>query len=290
MNVRTFIAAAALLTVTGTLSAQTDVSLFWRSDSVQISEIITPEADQYKKVGHHGPAVENMYMGLRIYFNNSGSIDVYSKQKPQLELAAAHWYPSLQQQREEGFGCDEYKVGKTVGLGGYNLWDGEKILPLEATEGREVRVNKTENGATAEMLAKGVPYKNKKVDILIRITMLNDERWAWVEAFSVKGGKVQFVTGVNFHPGNSKTFTDEEGHIAVWAKHPADVSQNPIPIGGGMVYPTGAIDEKRLTADAILVISRPAKHFKTKVVSAGSREAELNHADAFIKYVSSLLY
>jgi len=282
-----FLLLAGLLA--GNVQAQTDVSLFWRSDSVQISEIITPEADQYKKVGHHGPAIENMYMALRIYFNNSGSIDVYSKQKPQLELSTSHWYPTEKQQTEKGYGCDEYKVGKTVGLGGINLWDGEKILQLTATQGREVRVAHIKGGATAEMLAKGVPYKGKNVDILIRITMYDNERWAKVEAFSKRGGRVQFVTGVNFHPGNSVNETDN-GHIAVWAKHPADVSQNPIPIGGGMVYNPQDFVQKKVTDDAILLISPSVKHISTKVVSAGSREAELNNAEAFINYVKSLKY
>lgn len=268
-----------------TIWSQTDVSLFWRSDSVQVSEIISEEGDQYRKVGHHGPAIENLYMGLRIYFNHSGSIDVYSKQRPQLELASAYWYPTEDMQ-QAGYGCDEYKVGATVGLGGYNLWDGENIVKLTATQGREVRVKKTRRGAMAEMLAKGVPYQGRTVDILIRITMKNNQRWATVEAFCKKGGKVQFVTGVNFHPG--KELFSDESHIAVWGKHPADVSKHPIQIGGGMVYSPGSIEQKKLTKDALLLVSWPCKHYKTKVVSAGEKEATLNTAEAFMEYVKSL--
>ena len=274
--------AAVLLTAIG-LSAQTDVSLFWRSDSVQVSEIITPEGDQYKKVGHHGPAIENMYMGLRIYFNNSGSVDVYTKQKPGLELAAAHWYPTEQMQAGQGFGCDEYKVGKTVGLGGYKLWDGEKALDLVAKEGREVRVYKNRKGAVAEMLAKGITYMDREVDILIRITMTDNDRWATVEAFCTKGGKVRFLTGVNSHPGCQRE--SRHGHIAVWGRHPADVSQHPILIGGGMVYPTSRVEMQQITPEGIFVVSKPARRFKTRVVSAGEKEADLNNAEKFIAYV-----
>ena len=269
------------------LSAQTDVSLFWRSDSVQLSEISVADGDQYRRIGHHGPAIENMYMALRIYFNHSGSIDVYSKKQPQLELATAHWYPTDAMQAA-GYGCDEYKVGSTVGLGGYNLWDGEQIVKLTATEGRDVSVRKIKGGAVAEMLAKGVPYGEKKVDILIRVTMKDHERWAIVEAFAKKGGKVQFVTGVNFHPGK-QAFTDQ-GHIAVWGRHPEDVSKNPINIGGGMVYKQRTVAQKKVTDDAVLIISRPTKHYKTKVVSAGEKEADLNTADKFIQYVQQLKY
>lgn len=284
---RKMIVGSLLAIMAFSMNAQTDISLFWRSDSVQVSEIFSPEGDLYRKVGHHGPAVENDYMALRIYFNHSGSIDVYSKQKPQLELATAHWYPTLEMQAQ-GYGCDEYKVGSTVGLGGYNLWDGKEVIKLTATEGRTASVKKIKNGAVAEMLAKGIPYKNKKVDILIRVTMLDGQREAIVEAFCKKGGKVQFVTGVNFHDGK-ELFTDE-AHIATWGRHPADVSKNPINIGGGMVYKPGTLEQKKVTKNAVMLISKPCKHYKTKVVSAGEKEAELNNAEKFTNYVKQLKF
>ena len=56
--------------------AQTACSLFWRSDSIQVRRIVSEEAVQYRNVGHHGPAVENKAFALRLYFNDSGAIDV----------------------------------------------------------------------------------------------------------------------------------------------------------------------------------------------------------------------
>ena len=117
-----------ILLVCVTASAQTAHSLFWRSDSLQVDEIVSETANQYKKVGHHGPAVENSHMALRLYFNDSGAIDVYSKSGRGMELEHYLWYPTSIQQTENGAGCDEYRVGKTVGLGGIALWDGEDEL------------------------------------------------------------------------------------------------------------------------------------------------------------------
>ena len=272
-----------VLNFTGLLFAQTDVSLFWRKDSVQRAEIISPEGILYSQLGHHGPAIENMYMGLRLYFNHSGAIDVYSKQKPGLELEKAHWYPSIKMQQEQGFGCDEYKVGSTVGLGGVNLWDGEKAIALTATKGRIASVSKNKNGSGIEMLAKGIAYKGDTVDILIRISVKNKERYAQVEAKCVSGQKVQFVTGINRHPGNS--VINRDGRIAVWGRHPADVSQSPILIGGGMKYKPSDFAQKRVVADAIQLISKPARKIKTTIVSAGERETILNTEQRFFDYV-----
>ena len=86
----------ALLISAGNLSAQTAKSLFWRSDSLQVSEIVSETGDQYRKVGHHGPAVENSHLALRIYFNDSGAIDLYSKSGRGMELERYLWYPSAE--------------------------------------------------------------------------------------------------------------------------------------------------------------------------------------------------
>ena len=113
-----FLTVSVMSLVSGTALAQTAASLFWRSDSLQVNEIVSETGDQYRKVGHHGPAVENSHMALRIYFNDSGAIDVYSKTGRGMELEEYLWYPTPMQQ-EHGAGNDEYLVGKTVGLGGW---------------------------------------------------------------------------------------------------------------------------------------------------------------------------
>ena len=56
---------------------------------------------QYRNVGHHGPAVEDAGAAYRIYFNDSGAIDLYSKSGEQMELRKYLWYPTERQQAEE---------------------------------------------------------------------------------------------------------------------------------------------------------------------------------------------
>lgn len=273
------------LSLTGSAFAQTDVSLYWKKEGKQMSEVTSLEADQYKKIGHHGPAVENKYMALRIYYNNSGAIDVYSKSGQQMELAKFRWYTTPQDQAA-GYGCDEYRVGKTVGLGGVALWDGEKVVKLVATKGRDAKVGKTRKGAFAEMLSKGVPYRGDTVDILVRVDMFNNSRDAEITAFCLSGQKVRFVTGVNYHPGQQMDYGD--GYIGVWGIHPADVSQHPIPIGGGMHYNPNDMVRQEKTEDMIQLISKPAKKLKTKVVSASIKEKEIHTPQLFFEYVKRM--
>lgn len=110
----------ALLLQGSLLTAQnmTDVSLFFRSDSTRYLDHVSSESgDLYTELGHHGPAIENEWIGLRLYFDKKTAIDVYSKANRGLELSQYKWYPTPEQQMQ-GKGADYYKVGNTVGLGG----------------------------------------------------------------------------------------------------------------------------------------------------------------------------
>lgn len=264
-------------------AAQTDISLGWRSDSLQISKMESETGDEYRKVLHHGPAVENQFMAVRIYFNNSGAIDVYSKSKAGLELSEYHWYPTLAE-IEAGAGCDEYRVGSTIGLGGISLWDGEKEVKLVATKGREAKTEKIKGGAKIEMLSKGILYKSDTIDVLVTIVALDSEkRWMTVFAECTSGQKVQFLTGVNYHKGQQIDMG--KGYMAAWGVHPADVVENPLPIGGGMRYKTKKFIPAETTNDLMRIISKPTKKISTQIIAACSKEQELNNHDAFLQIV-----
>lgn len=261
----------------------TDTSLYMKSEKITyLTDIGSESGDLYKTIGHHGPAVENEWMALRIYFSDKVAIDVYSKAKPGLELKKAQWYPTPAQQKE-GWGADYYKVASTVGLGGVKLWDGEKIVPLNPVSNRLARVGKTDTTSWMEMISRGVPYKGKKVDILVRVTVTSGKREAKVEAVSLSGDKVQFATGVNYF----KDFETKKGknYIAVWGKHPEDVAAEIVEIGAAILY--NPKDYVKTTDDGTqhLLISKPTKTLETKIISSSAREEELNTLEKLEAYI-----
>lgn len=270
-----------LFLASGNLSAQTAKSLFWRSDSLQVSEIVSETGDQYRKVGHHGPAVENTHLALRIYFNDSGAIDLYSKSGRGMELESYLWYPSAEAQETAGAGCDSYIVGKTVGFGGIALWDGENEVKLVATKGRTARVGDTKKGSFAEIISYGVPYKGDSVDISIRIDVTAKSRDAVVTATELSGKKVLFLTGVNFHDGQK--VTTGKDFISVWGTHPA--KELSMPIGAGMKFSDKDFPTMEKTDVMVRVISKPSAQVKTTLVGASVKEAELNSAKRFEAYM-----
>ena len=261
----------------------TDTSLYMKSEKITyLTDIGSESGDLYKTIGHHGPAIENEWMALRIYFSDKVAIDVYSKAKPGLELKKAQWYPTPEQQKE-GWGADYYKVASTVGLGGVKLWDGEKVVPLNPVSNRLARVGKTDTTSWMEMISKGIPYKGKKVDILVRVTVTSGKREAKVEAVSLSGDKVQFVTGVNYF----KDFQTKKGtnYIAVWGKHPEDVAAEIVEIGAAIIYNPKDYVKNTDDGTQYLLISKPTKSLETKIISSSAREQELNTLDKLEAYI-----
>lgn len=261
----------------------TDASLYMKADKISyLTDIGSESGDLYSTIGHHGPAVENEWMALRIYFSDKVAIDVYNKAKKGLELKAAHWYPTPEQQKE-GWGADYYKVGATVGLGGVRLWDGEKVVPLNPVTNRLAHVGKTATTSYMEMISRGVPYKGKKVDIKVRVTVFSGKREAKVEAFSLNGEKVQFVTGVNYFKG----FETKKGnnYIAVWGTHPEDVAAEVVGIGAAIKYNPKDYVKNTDDGTQYLLISKPAKYLTTEIVSASAKENEINNLEKLETYM-----
>lgn len=277
---------AAIAIVTFSCNVQehkhTAVSLFMKSDSTQVVEVSSEQADLFTVIGHHGPAVENEYYALRFYFNNSGSIDVYSKSKQQLELEETIWYPDSLMQTQ-GYGSDQYKVGPTVGLGGIKLWDGEKVLNLVATKGRIARVENNDSSSSMELIAKGIAYMNDTVDIMMKVTVWSGNRMAKVEAFSLTDKEVHFVTGINHHVGHK--VKNETNYALSWGIHPEDVAINPGIIGGAIIYDETLLDTTIEQENQLLFISKPLKYISTQITTVSEHDIELNTLSVFEDFV-----
>lgn len=262
--------------------AQTARSLFRVCDSLQVSEIVSETGDQYEETGHHGPAVENSHMILRLFFNDSGAIDVYSKSGRGMELERFKWYPSDSMKESGMSGGDAYTVANTLGLGGIALWDGEKQVNLVATKGRTARTGDTKKGTYAELIAYGVEYEGELVDVSIRIDVESKSREAVVTARSLTGKKICFVTGVNYHEGQ-KVVT-EDGYISVWGVHSGQ--EDGFPIGAGLFYQPKVFPTVEKTSDMVRIISSPSAEVKTRIMAASVREAEINNAKRFEAYMA----
>ncbi len=264
---------------------KTDISLYLKKEPAEyLDQISSKSGDLYSQLGHHGPAIENEWLALRLYFDQKAAIDVYSKKRPGLELRPARWYPDSIQQKN-GYGADYYKVGATVGLGGIRLWDGEKVVPLNPVSKRSARVAKEGTVSFMEMLSENIPYKGGQVDMLVRVTVFSGVREAKVEAYALSDNEVQFVTGINYHP--NQTIKKDENFILTWGLHPEDVAPEEVKIGAAILFNADDFVEKKDDGTQDLLISQPCRQLEYWITAANEKESGINTPDKFLQYLES---
>ncbi len=273
----------ALMAAVCTAYAQSAKSLFSISDSIQVNEVVLSDSDLTSVLGHSGPAVENSHMALRIIADDSGSIDLYSKTGRGMELLEYHWHPTKGQQDTLAAGVDAYEVANTLGLGGVALWNGKEVVRLVATDGRTARAGDTKKGAYAEIISYGVPYMGDKVDISVRVDVVAKSRTAVITATELSGKKVQFVTGLNYHPGQKVVHS--EGYLMIWGPHSKTESGQSLAIGTGLFYSDKLFPVVQKTEDMLMVISRMTSSMSTRVIASSTKEAELNSAKRLEVYM-----
>lgn len=260
----------------------TDISLKWKDKAQYETRIKSETGDLYNRLSHHGPAIENDFLALRIYFNRKCAIDVYNKTQRGLELKEAAWYPTPKQQRE-GWGADQYKVGNTIGCGGVRLWDGDKVVYLDPVRCRTARVCKEANTSYMEMLSEGIPYMGDTIDILLRVTVFSGIRAAKVETFALCNQPVQFLTGLNYHSG---TLTKEGvNYICSWGTHPEDLAINQLSIGAAIIYNPDDFYSIKKEEKEYQLVSKPTKYLETWISSSCEDENDLNTFESFVEYL-----
>lgn len=264
----------------------TAASMYLKKDkNTQLDYIESKSGNLFSKLGHHGPAIENQWYALRLYFSRKTAIDVYSKAKPGLELAEKKWYPSKKEQLA-GWGADYYKVGNTVGLGGVKLWNGEKVLDLHPVDLRSARVTVYDDSTSIDMISEGVPYRGKKLNIKVCVTVYSSKREAKVEAFSMTGEPVQFVTGINYFK-NLETRTGEN-YALTWGIHPEDVAAEKVKVGAAIILQKAVIEQQLDDGKQLLFITKPVQSFSSRIASFNAREDGIDSFESFEKQVEAL--
>ena len=282
-----FISLSLLMILPAMSQAQTEVSLFFKKGNQEQLEFVeSSSGNLYSKLGHHGPAIENPWYGLRLYFNKKTAIDVYSKAQQRLELKEKQWYPSKKEQGE-GWGADYYKVGKTVGLGGVKLWDKGQIINLHPVTNRTARVRHYGDSASMTLVSEGIPYRGDHVNISVQVTVYTNHRMAKVQASCLNGEAVQFVTGINY--SDELEVVKTEQYIATWGIHPEDVAAEKVEVGAAIFVPSEFQFEIQKLENQYILISDIKQSISFQITSANKREAEINSMEDFIELLEDLI-
>jgi len=179
-----------------------------------VKEMSSAKNDMYSKMHHHGVAFESALIAYRIYFDNKSTVDVYAKNKQQLELAVTEWYPT-DEQAAAGYGDDVLRVFNTVGVGTVKGWDGTKATHIDKFDKRTQRIVATGNLRTVvESDVEGWLYEGKKINMTVRYILYARHRDAIAEVRASED-IANLATGVQTIAGGP-TMTGNKGLVGSW--------------------------------------------------------------------------
>ena len=184
-------------------------------------ESITARGDAaytYNIQHHHGVDFESELNGIRIYFDERQTLDLYGKFKKQLELKETQFYTD-QDQKAKGYGDDVLWVGQTFGLGAFRGWNGKEPTHVSPVKSRTQRIISYGPLRTiVEVIDKGwkVDATKAPINMTLRYTQYADHRDTDVDVFFNRSvADYQFSTGI-INVKNSVEFSDQKGLRACW--------------------------------------------------------------------------
>jgi len=177
-------------------------------------------AYSYNLQHHHGVDFESELNGIRIYFDQRQTLDLYGKFHKGLELQATQFYTS-DEQKAQGYGDDVLWVGQTFGLGAFRGWDSQQRQPtmIEPVKTRTQRVVSYGPLRTiVEVIDQGwVADKAKApVNMTLRYTQYAGHRDTDVDViFNRDVSSYSFSSGIINVKGSTE-FSDKKGLRACW--------------------------------------------------------------------------
>ncbi len=192
-------------------------------------ESITARGDAaytYNIQHHHGVDFESELNGIRIYFDERQTLDLYGKFNKQLELKETQFYTD-KDQKAKGYGDDVLWVGQTFGLGAFRGWNGKEPTHVSPVRSRTQRIISYGPLRTiVEVVDKGweAPLGNlspltshlSPLNMTLRYTQYAGHRDTDVEVFFNRPvADYRFSTGI-INVKESVEFSDKKGLRACW--------------------------------------------------------------------------
>lgn len=184
--------------------------------------------DHSNWIRYEGPGIESDKVGYRIYLDWRNGFDIFGKlvSEPVLQQVGLDGYESYH--HKEKWGMDILKVGKTLGAGGFGLWNDDKLSLISDSEQLTATIN--ENGELRSAFSidyQGWQSEIGKQDFSAHFSMLGGSRLVKVDLDLSKPVSTM-ATGVVKHPdttfiqGNMDITGKAYTYIASWGKQSLD--------------------------------------------------------------------
>lgn len=253
-------------------------------------------SDVYNLLHHHGPAFESNLVAFRTYFDARQSVDIYGKQKRQLELKDTRFYPTPQQ-IADGYGDDVLWAGTTVGLGSLRGLKEGALTFIEPVELRTECIRAYGPLRTVvDIIDNGWQYGGGKLDMTARYILYAGHRDLEVQlTFARRLKKEEFATGL-IRLDNPVIYNDHSGTAACWGDNwpygPNDTIGHPkVTLGLAISIPRKFVTGEPANSQNILyTIGREGgEHLNYHLAFCSLREREgYRSADEWFGYVKAL--
>ena len=236
-------------------------------------------ANSYNLLHHHGVDFESELNGIRIYFDNRQTLDLYGKFKKRLELQATQFY-TTENQKKEGYGDDVLWVGNTFGLGAFRGWDGQKPTMIDPVKSRTQRIISYGPLRTiVEVIDQGwlADSQQPKLNMTLRYTQYAGHRDTDVDVlFNRDASSYRFSTGIINVKGSTE-FSDKKGLRACWGTdYPSTdtINWKPETVGLAVLVPQKNIasEEPANKDNYAYVVKLDGKSMAYKVVYCSANE------------------
>lgn len=254
--------------------------------------------EMYSSIYGHGAVLEGLYNAIRVYMDNRQSVDLYSKNKPQLELETTGFY-TTRQQLSEGYGRDILWAGTSVAMGSFRGWQNNAPTTIDTVATRGQRIVTTGPlRSVIEVEDRDWVYNGTPINMVQRYTVYKGHRDYDVE-ISLKGAPegAVFATGVQKIMNNNTGFVDNNGLAGSWGDNLPDKGMPEVTDTLGLgIYTPAPYLVKTLEDDVnYLTLVSPDKNGKIKysITAAALRDETSPRSDkdwfAYLKQWRRLL-
>jgi len=184
--------------------------------------------DHSNFIRYEGPGIESDKVAYRVYLDQRNGFDIFGKKTADMVLQNIGHDDDESYENDAPWGLDIFKVGDSLGTGGFGYWNGKQVEPVAITASRDATI--VANGALYSAFNIGYGHWQVNHGIYNMSAMISMEaasRLAHVQINMENAGgnfvKPVMAIGVAHHPNTTLIQSDpdsklEWAYAASWGK------------------------------------------------------------------------
>lgn len=184
--------------------------------------------DHSNYIRYEGPGIESDKVAYRVYLDQRNGFDIFGKKIHSMVLQNIGHDDQESYENDASWGLDIFKVGDSLGTGGFGYWNGKQVEPVAVTASRDATIVANGDLYSAFQIGYGQWQVNHGVyNMTAMISMEAGSRLAHVqvkmESTSKKHTMPAMAIGVVHHPHTKLLLSNshsklEWAYAASWGK------------------------------------------------------------------------